>query len=261
MDWNVASSTTPSRDEQRSAARRRFEEQERDYARWLNGRTETDDQGTWRHPLNREYAIRRRQAGYCRSLDMPPIPAAAQAAATPTSRAGYCRTCGTATADPRHPEPDMPSPFRDRPSMSIADRAWLRHIGNRKVVARIWDRLDASPRSALSAYGSLDDEALIDEDGVPECLVSHWRSIDYRADGSRVVVVPGGYVARDLVALGLSREAVFLDAVDAASVCCAKCSKQTRPTPRPAAPRAPARLPGGVSNTKSVFVREGSRGR
>lgn len=261
MEWNVASSTTPSRDERLSAARHRVDEQGRDYVRWLNGRTERDDQGTWRHPLNREYAIRRREAGYCRSPDVLPILAVSQAAATPTSRAGYCRTCGAATADPRHPEPAMPSPFRDRPSMSIADRAWLRHISNRKVVARIWDRLDASPRSALGTYGNLDDEALIDEDGVPECLVSHWRSIDYRADGSRVVVVPGGYVARDLVTLGLSREAVFLDAVDAASVCCAKCSKQARPTPQPAAPRAPARLPSPVSNTKSVFVREGSRGR
>lgn len=183
------------------------------------------------------------------------------------SHAGYCVVCCRAAAHPAHAEPFMPSPFKGRPGMAIEDRAWLRHRLNRDAVRRLWDRLEASPRSMLGRYGNLDDEAMIDEDGLPESLVAHWRSIDYLDDGRRVVTVPGSYVARDLITLGLSREAVAMHAAAEPQLRCAGCSRGLKPAPQQ--DRWPAQRPRSVtpkppmggSKIVSVFVREGSHDR
>lgn len=95
---------------------------------------------------------------------------------------------------------------RDRPAMSLGDRLWLIAARNRQTIEKLWDRL-TSATTIIGGYGCIDGD-LLEEDGVPETLVSHWRTIDYTDAGERIVSIPGGMIARDLALLGLGREAV-----------------------------------------------------
>lgn len=117
-----------------------------------------------------------------------------------------------------------------RPDMPLSDRQWLADRRNRQTVARLWDRLREAPRTITGNYGSLTSEWLEDA-GVPEWLVAHWRSIDYTATGERIEMIPGGMIARDLGRLGLG----FADVQAGTAI-----TPQPRPRPtrrhRPAEP-------------------------
>ena len=254
MSSLCAGQQTPGQGETEFARLQRLARQDREHAAAIYG--------PWRHPYN----VHLNDEPPRRLPDAAVVPIALAEPAC-VSHAGYCVTCRQATADPAHGEPPMPSPFKGRPGMAIADRAWLRCRRNRLVVRRLWDRLEASPRSVLGGYGNLDDEAMVDEDGLRESIVSHWRSIDYLDDGRRVVIVPGSHVARDLMTLGLSREAIALDAVDERQLRCERCSRSsqaTRQQDRRPAERWRSTPPKPAATGKkivSVFVREGSHDR
>jgi hypothetical protein len=123
---------------------------------------------------------------------------------------------------------DLPGHYA-RPAMAGQDRAWLVDPANRATVAKVWKRLQAAPRTLMGGHGLLTSEGL-EEDGVPEWLVAHWRSIDYSATGERIELIPGGMVARDLERLGLG-----LADVQAGTV------KTPRPRPRPTPRQRPQR--------------------
>lgn len=237
--------------------------------------------GEWRHPhnvhLNDEpYGYRRgpRSCPGVRVVSVFPAAAAPVTSAAGTSRAAYCGTCGAFAADPAHPEPDMKSMFPGRPPMAIEDRCFLRDPRNRDIVRRLWARIDAATlvvrgQPVPGFHDSLDEEVLLNEDDVPDCLVSHWRNIDYGDDGSRIAVIPAGFVARDLNQLGLSRQAVASDTVDFSPVCCESCraarQRQQQQPRRPQPAQQPRSNPSKPAATgrkvASVFVREGSRDR
>lgn len=99
-----------------------------------------------------------------------------------------------------------------RPKMALQDRSWLVHVRNRAAVAKLWARLQESPRTICGDYGFLVGD-LLDDDGVPETLVSHWRSIDYADTGERIERIPGSMIARDLVRLGLGHADVMAGTV------------------------------------------------
>ena len=137
---------------------------------------------------------------------------------------------------------------RGRPDMDDRERHWLVDPANRDVVLRLWRRLrDVSP-SLLGGYGILTSEQL-EDDGVPETLVAHWRSIEYGEQGERIEWVPGGMIARDLNRLGLK----FSD-VAAGSV--------VAPLPRPQPqPRQTARVIGPQAvAVKPVVIRRRGKG-
>lgn len=101
---------------------------------------------------------------------------------------------------------DLPG-HRERPDMDIGEREWLVHPRNRPTVAKLWALLQEVPRTICGAYGFVSSDQL-DDAGVPERLVSHWRTIDYTGAGERIEQIPGSMIARDLDRLGLEREAV-----------------------------------------------------
>jgi hypothetical protein len=110
---------------------------------------------------------------------------------------------------------------RDRPDMAMPDRSWLVHPRNRSAVTRLWARLQEAPRSACSGYGFLSAEQL-EDDGIPEVIVSHWRAVEYTDAGERLEQIPGGMIARDLERLGLALADLVAGSV-------------TAPRPRPSA--------------------------
>jgi hypothetical protein len=109
----------------------------------------------------------------------------------------------------------------DRPDMAMQDRSWLVHPRNRSAVARLWDRLSGSHRTACGGYGFLPGEQL-EDDGIPEVIVSHWRAVEYTDAGERLEQIPGGMIARDLERLGLAQADLMSGTV-------------TVPRPRPSA--------------------------
>ena len=156
---------------------------------------------------------------------------------------------------------------RDRPDMAIPDRSWLVHPRNRSAVARLWARLQEAPRTAgkcaaccafelwarlqeaprtaCGGYGFLPGEQL-EDDGIPEVIVSHWRAVDYTDAGDRIEQIPGGMIARDLERLGLAQADVMSGTV-------------TVPRPRPSAATAPkAKAP---RNVEPLVIRLRGEGR
>lgn len=101
---------------------------------------------------------------------------------------------------------------RGRPDMAMSDRQWLVDPRNRQTVAKLWERLQESPRTACGDYGHLVGDQL-EDDGVPEYLVAHWRSIDYADAGERIELIPGSMIARDLRRLGLTHADVVAGTV------------------------------------------------
>jgi hypothetical protein len=110
---------------------------------------------------------------------------------------------------------------RDRPDMAMPDRSWLVHPRNRSAVTRLWARLQEASRTACGGYGFLSAEQL-EDDGIPEVIVSHWRAVEYTDAGERLEQIPGGMIARDLERLGLAQADVVAGTV-------------TVPRPRPSA--------------------------
>lgn len=230
MDWKIPNEPTPSPDDRRLSPRR---------CSWTQQR--------WQGPAptHGRQALNRRDAG-CRTAPNQLFEISAAHACT--SRAAYCPVCHAFTSDPKHPEPAMPSVFPGRPAMSIADRAFLRDPRNRHLVKRLWARIDATPITiagvALAGlHDLLDETALLDEDEIPDFIVGHWRHVDYRVDGSRVALIPGGFVARDLNALGLSREAVLSDTVEFAPIRCPACRRSESPSCEPVRQQRPPAKP------------------
>ena len=134
---------------------------------------------------------------------------------------------------------------RDRPDMAMPDRSWLVHPRNRSAVARLWARLQEAPRTACGGYGFLPGEQL-EDDGIPEVIVSHWRAVDYTDAGDRIEQIPGGMIARDLERLGLAQADVMSGAV-------------TVPRPRPSAATVPkAKAPRHV---EPLVIRRRGEGR
>ena len=134
---------------------------------------------------------------------------------------------------------------RDRPDMAMPDRSWLVHPRNRSAVARLWARLQEAPRTACGGYGFLPGEQL-EDDGIPEVIVSHWRAVDYTDAGDRIEQIPGGMIARDLERLGLAQADVMSGAV-------------TAPRPRPSAATVPkAKAPRHV---EPLVIRRRGEGR
>jgi hypothetical protein len=95
---------------------------------------------------------------------------------------------------------DLPG-HRGRPAMFLRDRIWLVAVRNRQTVKRLWDRLQTAT-TIMGLYGCLSSE-LLDEVGVPETLIAHWRTIDYADNGERIETIPGSMIASDLLRLGL----------------------------------------------------------
>lgn len=95
---------------------------------------------------------------------------------------------------------DLPG-HRGRPAMFLCDRVWLVDVRNRQTVKRLWDRLQTAT-TIMGLYGCLNSD-MLDEVGVPETLVSHWRTIDYADNGERIETIPGSMIAGDLFRLGL----------------------------------------------------------
>ena len=95
---------------------------------------------------------------------------------------------------------DLPG-HRGRPAMFLRDRIWLVAVRNRQTVKRLWDRLQTAT-TITGLYGCLGSD-LLDEVGVPETLIAHWRTIDYADTGERIEVIPGSMIASDLLRLGL----------------------------------------------------------
>ena len=126
---------------------------------------------------------------------------------------------------------------KDRPDMSIRDREWLVHPRSRQTVAKLWALLQEAPRTVCGGYGFL-SSADLEDVGIPEQLVSHWRTIDYTDAGDRIEQIPGGMIARDLELLGLGREAVEQGTVVPPAQRKAISSRAATPA-RPATPVAP----------------------
>lgn len=102
---------------------------------------------------------------------------------------------------------DLPG-HEGRPRMAMRDREWLTHLRNRSAVAKLWSRLHEAPRTACGGFGFVLGEQL-EDDGIPEVIVSHWRDIHYTDTGERVERIPGGMIARDLGRLGLGQAEVI----------------------------------------------------
>lgn len=96
---------------------------------------------------------------------------------------------------------DLPG-HRGRPAMSVGDRVWLVALRNRPAVLRLWHCLEATSKTLIGSYGFLTTDAL-DDAGVRESLIAHWRSIDYADNGERIETIPGSMIAGDLFRLGL----------------------------------------------------------
>ncbi len=124
-----------------------------------------------------------------------------------------------------------------RIGMVIEDREWLVHPRNRDVVKQLWALLLAAPRTISGNYGNLSTDQL-DDVGVPDCLISHWRDVRYGADGSREEIIPGSIIARDLELLGLSHDAVMSGIVKQPVKRDASRPKVAKPS-RPATPVEP----------------------
>jgi|688.fasta_scaffold339668_2 hypothetical protein len=95
---------------------------------------------------------------------------------------------------------DLPG-HRGRPAMFVGDRVWLVDGRNRQTVKRLWDRLQ-TVTTITGGYGCLTTDDL-DDVGVRETLISHWRTIDYTDAGERIEAIPGCMIAGDLFRLGL----------------------------------------------------------
>lgn len=141
--------------------------------------------------------------------------------------------------------PSKPLPFledielpghSERPDMDIGGREWIVHPRNRAAVARLWALLQEAPRTVCGVYGFLTSDQL-DDVGVPEWLISHWRLIDYTDAGERVETIPGGMVARDLDRLGLGRDDVEQGTV-------------VPPRPRPAPVKTATAIPATVRSNR-----------
>lgn len=236
--------------------------------------------GEWRHPhnvhLNDDPYGHRREPRSCpgvRVVNVVPAAAAPVVPAPGTSRIAYCGTCGMVSVDPDHPEPEMKSVFPGFPPMGLSDRFYLRDPRNRDIVRRIWARIDAATlviggETIPGFYDLLNEDQLLYEDDVPYHIVGNWRNIEYDDTGKRVANIPGGFVARDLNTLGLSRQAVATDTVDFSPVFCASCrAARQRQQPQPPRRPQPAQQPRSnpskpvATGRKIMVVREGSRDR
>jgi hypothetical protein len=124
-----------------------------------------------------------------------------------------------------------------RPGMAIHDREWLVAPENRDVVKRLWAILLAAPRTITGGIGNLTTDEL-DDAGLPEPLIAHWRDIQYAEDGSRLEVIPGSIIVRDLKLLGLSREDVDNGTVKQPSRPVAASKPKAPRTSRPSQPAA-----------------------
>lgn len=145
-----------------------------------------------------------------------------------TSRAYFCRNCFSACVDDPRREPVLPSPFPGRPPLSLPDRAWLRDRSHRDVVLRVWELIAAAPRTITGGIGNLDGDDL-DDAGLPEYIVGHYRDVTYADDGTRHVTIPASRVAHDLEALGLSRDTVVDGTAYSEPLACSRCRA---PSPR-----------------------------
>ena len=93
---------------------------------------------------------------------------------------------------------------RHRPDMAMSDRLWLVDPSNREAVADLWACIVKAPLCIMGTYGYLTSDQL-DDAGVRETLISHWRTIDYAENGERIETIPGSNIAHDLALLGLGR--------------------------------------------------------
>lgn len=208
----------------------------------------------WNHPENIAWAESQGELSlraYCRRIDdqlralqaenrqrVADMPAQAQAGgiSKPVSNRPYLEDI------------DLPG-HRDRPSMFIEEKAWLVDPANRETVKKLWARLRAAPPTICGSYGFLIGEE-IEDDGVPEILVAHWRHIEYTDTGERIEQIPGGMVARDLERLGLGREAVEQGTVVPPRPRPAPVKAATARSPRPTEPVVIRRREVGVARAR-----------
>jgi hypothetical protein len=141
---------------------------------------------------------------------------------------------------------------RGRPDMAVQDRVWLVDPSNRSIVIRIWGQLQAATLTITGNYGNLSGD-LLEGDGVPETLVSHWRSIDYTATGERIEKIPGGMIARDLDRLGLGLADIQAGTVNTPR-------RRPRAAPRPQPRRAPPQRQAAEVQTEPVVIRRRGSG-
>lgn len=175
---------------------------ETDYARqrrlWRENRqTAQAIYGEWRHPDNIAWARSRDIAGadslrsYCSRLE---------------SRLQSLEFQNRQRAADSAPSPyleDIRLPgHRHRPDMAMSDRLWLVDPFNRGAVANLWACILTARRCALGTYGFLTSDQL-DDAGIRETLIAHWRTIDYTDAGERIETIPGSMIAHDLELLGL----------------------------------------------------------
>jgi hypothetical protein len=146
----------------------------------------------WNHPHNGEQSPARR-IGAARSANQGIVAVETQQLAADSGGQFYA-----------HPMICHPG----RGGMTIRDREWLVATENRNVVKRLWAILLAAPKTIMGGIGNLTTDDL-DDAGLRETLIAHWRDIRYGDDGSRQEVIPGSIITRDLELLGLSHEAVM----------------------------------------------------
>jgi hypothetical protein len=189
--------------------------------------------GPWRHPDNVAWAQARDVAGarsvkeHCRAVENRLRDVERQA----QNRQRAADSGGSFYTAPMICHPG-------RPGMSIRDREWLVAPENRDVVKRLWSILLAGPRTIMGGIGSLTTDEL-DDAGLRETLIAHWRDVQYAEDGSRQESIPGSVMRRDLELLGLSREAVENGTVKQPPRPAAASRPQAPPTSRRSQPAAP----------------------
>lgn len=147
----------------------------------------------WHHPENVAWAESReavdadRLRDYCRSLE---------------NRLATLEVNRQRAADMPYLEDIRLPGHRHRPDMAMSDRLWLVDPFNRGAVANLWACILTARRCALGTYGFLTSDQL-DDAGIRETLIAHWRTIDYTDAGERIETISGSMIAHDLELLGL----------------------------------------------------------
>lgn len=153
----------------------------------------------WNHPENVAWIESQGEThlrSYCRRIEER----LRMLEATPAKRQRVADVAGEANL-PYLEDINLPG-HRDRAAMDLREKEWLVDPVNREAVRKLWRRIHEAQKTVMGNYGFLVGDQL-EDDGIPEILVSHWRHIDYTATGERIEQIPGGMVARDLNRLGL----------------------------------------------------------